>query len=269
MRVPRPKSRGSLAVAMALLALGAVPQLAWADQNGAAGFDQIDPSISEHQPELSPLMDMPPDQGFVTQLLLMQGHLDACRTLFDAGIRNQAFAHCVHPLDELYDDLALQLDDRGLPGFGAELRAVVEVLRANDSPAEFAAAAGRATAAIDAALVGVDESARNAPDFVVAVVTGLLRAAERDYQASLADGQVANVIEYQDSRAFLGRARRLVEAGRASLEAKDATAFAELQKQIDDLGRLLPLQPPTAAAIGPDQVVAIVDRVSALQTHFR
>lgn len=238
---------------------------------GHARADQttVDPSVSEHQVEFRPLLDMPADQGFVTQLLLMRGHLNACMELQEVGVPDEAAAHCSHPIDELYGDLSLQLDERGLPGFAAQLNSVVDALRSNRTEAEFLAAADAAAAAIDGAIAALEPGARSAPDFTLGVVTGLLRATESDYEASLADGRVANLIEYQDSRAFLEEARRLVDDARQPLESRDAEAFSGLQQELDRLTELLPLEPPTDGAVGSAQVAAIIDRVDALQTSFR
>lgn len=247
----------------------AAPNGAWADQAAAEVTGLADPSISEHQLEFRPLLDMPADEGFVTQLLLMRSHLNACMELHEIGAPDQAAAHCSHPLDELYGDLSLQLDERGLPGFAAQLNAVVESLRSNRPETEFLASADGAAAAIDSAIAAIDPTVRSAPGFAIGVVTGLLRAAASDYEASLVDGRVANLVEYQDSRAFLEQARRLVEDAREPLEARDAAAFAGLEQELDGLTRLLPLEPSTDAASGTEQVAAIIDRVDALQTSFR
>lgn len=256
-----------LAAAMAVFPLAPSPVLA--DQSPTELTDQGDPSISEHQIEFRPLLDMPADQGFVTQLLLMRGHLNACMELHEAGVPGQAAAHCSHPIDELYGDLGLQLDERGLPGFAGQLNAVVEALRSNRPEAEFLAAADGAAAAIDGSIAAIDPAVRSAPGFTIAIVTGLLRTAQSDYQASLVDGRIANIVEYQDSRAFLEQARRLVDDARELLAARDAAAFSSLQEELDGLSRLLPMQPPPDTKTGADRVAAIVDRVDAMQTSFR
>jgi hypothetical protein len=233
----------------------------------AAVPDTADPAVSQHQPDFRPLIDMPPDEGFVTQLLLMRAHLWAGLALYDAGVNDQAVAHCSHPLEELYDDLAPQLDDRGLAPFGDELHQVVDALRRNKPQTEVVAAFGKAAKTIDKKIASVDGTVRNAPRFVAAVATGLLQVAASEYGASLTDGKVANIIDYQGSRAFLEQARLLV-AG--ALAARNGDAFAEIQKQLDDLDRMVPPQPPAdAAVVKLEQVAAAVDRVSSLQSSFR
>jgi hypothetical protein len=114
---------GLLAVSTPLPALAQTAANTPQSADASAG-DGADPSLPQHQLEFRPLIDMPRDEGFVTELLLMRAHLLVGMALYQAGVQDQAVAHCSHPIEELYDDLALQLDDRGLPPFGGDLRAL-------------------------------------------------------------------------------------------------------------------------------------------------
>ena len=229
----------------------------------------VDPSLPEHQMEFRPLIDMPRDEGFVTELLLMRAHLTVGMALYGSGVQDQAIAHCSHPLEELYDDLALQLDDRGLPPFGSDLRALTDRLHAQASPAEVNAAADKAKAAINAAIEAVDLGRRDAPDFVVTVATGLIKAAQQDYQSSLTGGRVTSPVEYEDSWAFFQEARALLAGSKAQLAAKNGVALDDLSTQIGKLAALWPtmLPPPQifadASYIGP-----ILGHIESLRQRF-
>lgn len=237
--------------------------------SAASGNDTTDSLAFSHQPEFRPLMDLPSDQGFVVQLLLMRAHLRVGLALFEAGDLDSGMMHCAHPLAELYDDLAMQLDDRGLPAFDAELRAVIDGLVPGGSPETIRAAVVRANAALDASINAIDAAERQRPDFIFAVAVGLLKAAAQDYLNSLVDGRFENVIEYHDSWAFFYEARALVADARPTLASRNAAALADLEADLDRLVAVWPsMQPPKHSTADIDSIERTLDHVSALHGKF-
>jgi hypothetical protein len=235
----------------------------------SADTDATDALMLSHQPEFRPLIDMPRDQGFVAQLLLMRAHLRVGLALYEAGDMHAGAAHCSHPLAELYDDLALQLDDRGLPPFDGDLRALVEDFRAGASHETIRAATDKANASIDASIAAVDGGQRQSPGFVIAVAAALLQAAQQDYRNSLGDREISSVIEYQDSWAFFEEARFFVTAARPVLAARNAAALADLDAQLDSLAAVWPsMQPPKQAIAAPGTIERILARIAQLQGSF-
>lgn len=246
-----------------------VDQLQTAPSSSASDTDAADSLMLSHRPEFRPLMDLPGDQGFVAQLLLMRAHLRVGLALYDGGDPASGMTHCAHPLAELYDDLAMQLDDRGLPAFDADLRAVVDGLAGGRSRETVLTAAARANASLDAAIHAVSASERQQPDFVVAVAVALLKAAQQDYLNSLVDGRIDNVIEYQDSWAFFSEARALVAEARPTLASKNAAALAELEADLDELVAVWPsLQPANHSAANVDSIERTLDHVDGLRGKF-
>jgi hypothetical protein len=260
----------------AALAFGAGPaahaqvaQPQTTQSSAAPGSDAADSLMLSHRPEFRPLMDLPSDQGFVVQLLLMRAHLRVGLALYEGGDTQSGISHCAHPLAELYDDLAMQLDDRGLPPFDAELRAVVDGLTAGGSPETIRAAVAKANAAVDASIGAVSAAERQQPDFVFAVVVALLKAAQQDYLNSLVDGRIGNVIEYQDSWAFFREARGLVAEARPTLASRNAAALADLETAVDGLAAVWPSMQPTNQATGnDDSIERTLDRVGRLRDKF-
>src|SRR5262249_30210725 len=263
----------SIAGLLGLLTIGTPwpvsAQSAASDPQQSADASTADPSLPEHQLAFRPLIDMPRDEGFVTELLLMRAHLTVGMALYGSGVQDQALAHCSHPLEELYDDLALQLDDRGLPPFGSDLRALTDRLHAQASPAEVNAAADKAKAAINAAIDAVDSARREAPDFVVTVATGLIKAAQQDYQSSLTGGTVTSPIEYEDSWAFFQEAHALLASSTAQLAAKNGAALDDLSAQIDKLASLWPtMQPPPQIFADAGYIGPILGHIESLRQRF-
>lgn len=235
----------------------------------AADTDPADSLMLSHQPEFRPLIDMPRDQGFIAQLLLMRAHLRVGLALYEAGDMHAGAAHCSHPIAELYDDLALQLDDRGLPPFDIELRTLADDFRADPSHETILAAANKANASIDRSIAAVDVGQRQSPGFVIAVAAALLEAAQQDYRNSLGDGNISSVIEYQDSWAFFEQARSFVAAARPVLAARNAAALADLDAQFDSLAAVWPsMQPPMQGIAAPATIERILVRIAQLQRSF-
>jgi len=256
--------------AIALTALAVPIVRADQSQTAAASIETVDPSLNRHQQELQPLMDLPPDEGFVTQLLMMRGHLRVGRALYEAGHRDIGAEHCSHPLKELYDDLAIQLADRDLPQFRAGLQALVEAAQQGLPAGDVAAAFDGAEAAIDATIDHIGSSKRMSAGFVARVAAGLVRVAQQEYEVSLADGQIRNEVEYQDSWAFYHEARTLIAGASEALAASDAAALAELNAQFEALA-LLWSSPDPAQQPVIDLALAIrtADRVDQLQQEFQ
>src|SRR5215475_6414673 len=249
---------------VAAQAANASSQLAAASDDAAG-----DSAMPQHQVEFRPLLDMPRDEGFVTELLLMRAHLGVGMALYGLNVQDQAAAHCSHPLEELYDDLALQLDDRGLPPFGGDLRALTDRLHAHASSADVTAAADKAMADINGAIDTIDLARRRTPGFVVAIAAGLLKAAQEDYESSLTGGKVTSPVEYEDSWAFFGEARDLLGKAGAYLAAKDSAALADLNDQIEDLARLWPsMQPPQQVFADASYIGPILGRIESLRQRF-
>jgi len=261
---------GLLLAAAALSASAVLPARADQSQGATAAIGgTADPSVPLHQPELRSLLDMPADESFVTQLLLMRGHLRAARALCEAGNQALGAEHGSHPLNELYDDLALQLEVRGLPPFQAELQALDDGIRQGGPASGIAGLFDRANSAIDAMIGSVDGSKRASAGFAARVAAGLLRTAQQEYEVSLADGRIENIVEYQDSWAFYHEARAVVAAAETALAARDAAALADMSAQFQVLAPLWSSFDPAEQPVVDLALAArAADRVDELRQRF-
>ena len=73
------------------------------------------------------------------KLLLLEGHLGIAQALVAAGEVQLALPHYGHPVRELYDDIAPELQRRGLPGFDGALIRLEAVAAGSPGSAAFTA----------------------------------------------------------------------------------------------------------------------------------
>jgi hypothetical protein len=112
--------------------------------------------------------------------------------------------------------------------------------------------------AVDGAIQVLPEQQRQSPQFVLQVINGLLDSANSEYGAAIANGKIAAVIEYQDSRGFVNYADTLRNKISDPLAKQNPAA----QKVIADSMRQLKTAWPSAQA--PATPVLPTDKVSQL-----
>ncbi|MGB3315798.1 MAG: hypothetical protein WBB85_15430 [Albidovulum sp.] len=151
--------------------------------------------------------DMDAAVELLTDLGLIEGHLRAGITLYQAGLADQAITHMKHPQHEIYTELEAHLDQFGAPGFADELTALA-------SAVESGAPVGDAEAAFSAVLIKIEEARDHAhagEAGEAASVLGLVRIAAEEYHIGIVDGAVSNLHEYQDAWGFVQVARAVAE----------------------------------------------------------
>lgn len=196
-----------------------------------------------------------PDEAFVTRLLLMKGHLRVGKELVDQGAWDDALAHFKHPVEEIYDAVQDELSQRGAVQFKDNLEALAAQVKSKTGGNSLENGYAEVTSNIDEAIASVDAEARTAPDFVFDVALRLLKQAAEEYEAAVADGNIVNVAEYQDSRGFVWVAEDLVQSVSDKLRAKDDDAYEQLMDRFAQLKQAWP------AAVPPMQVVASTSEV--------
>jgi hypothetical protein len=111
---------------------------------------------------------------------------------------------------------------------------------------------------VDGAIQVLPEQQRQSPQFVLQVINGLLDSANSEYGAAIANGKIAAVIEYQDSRGFVNYADTLRNKISDPLAKQNPAA----QKVIADSMTQLKTAWPSAQA--PATPVLPTDKVSQL-----
>lgn len=229
------------------------------------------PGEKPHQPqageqggeggEQGNVIDAPPDEAFLLRLLLIKGHLRVGRELVQQSRWNDALPHYLHPSEEIYKELAPSLAERKIAPFETDLAALVALVKAKKSAADVLKAQDALLAKLDVAAGSIAAETRQKPAFALAVVGRLLDTAADEYKQALEGGRIANPVEYQDSRGFVWTAEDLVQGMAQALKAKDAEAYAAVEKGFAALKRAWPsVVPGTGAA----QVVPVAEVRAAI-----
>lgn len=166
------------------------------------------------------------DVAFLTQLILVGGHLKAFNELYHAGALDNASEHMKHPESELYAALVPAFEARGTDGFAGELSALADAMTAN--------------AGVDEAYANLTSAIRSEYPTVttkqglLAISAATRVAADELDIAAEDDGAITNVKEYQDAYGFLSVAKDVLEASSPSTDAEKA-AVNEAKAQLDTL----------------------------------
>ena len=212
----------------------------------------------------------PPDEAFLLQLLLIKGHLRVGRELVDQGLWIDALPHFLHPIEEIYKELAPALAERKVAPFDKDLAALAALVKARNEAGGVLAAHAAVLAKIEGATGALPADTRTRPAFVFAVAERLLDVAVSEYKAALEGERVANPVEYQDSRGFVWAAEELVMSLAPALKAKDAQAFAALETSFAALRRAWPaVVPGTGTATPLAEVLANASRVVLAMSRLR
>jgi hypothetical protein len=199
------------------------------------------------------------DVDYMTKLGLMKGHLMVAKELLDLKQVAQAEPHIGHPVEEIYADVEDQLKERKVPEFKTPLIALLDLVKggAKDGAkvnTDFTAA----VKSVDGAINILPATQRNSSKFALQIINGLLDTANSEYKASIANGKIAQVVEYQDSRGFVTYANQLYKAIEPQLKKDNPAAAATIGTTLADLTKAWP------AAIAPATPVKTSEEVTKL-----
>lgn len=202
----------------------------------------------------------------MTQLGLMKGHLIVGRELIEQGKPEQAESHIGHPIEEIYGSIEGQLQARNVQDFRPTLVKAEELVRANPNDPQLQAAVEDAIAAVDQAIeAGVPAAQRQSPEFVLAVMDGLLNTAKEEYEAAIADGKIVEALEYQDSMGFVVYADSLYDSVADQVSQTNPEAAKAIQTNLTELQAAWPsVVPPQSPAMTPEQVS---EKIEAIDTN--
>ncbi len=202
------------------------------------------------------------DIDYMTKLGLMKGHLLVAKELLDLQKPKQAEPHIGHPVEEIYVDVEDQLNERKVKAFKDNLISLQDLVKSQPKNPKIATNFTTSMQAVDTAIQALPEAQRQQPQFVLQVINGLLDSANSEYRAAIANGKVAAVIEYQDSRGFVTYGNELYK-GISSQMAKD---HPEAQKAIEtsmaELSKTWPSATAPAAPVNtPEQVAQLIKTI--------
>ena len=225
-----------------------------------AQFDQVKDMVTIEDIKLT---GEAKDVDYMTKLGLMKGHMLVAKELLDLQKPAQAEPHIGHPVEEIYADVEDQLNDRNIKEFKTGLIALQDTVKAGAKDANKVSTEFKTSVqAVDGAIAALPETQRTSPEFVLQVINGLLDTANSEYGAAIADGKIAQPIEYQDSRGFVVYANELYKAIEPQMAKDKAAANTTIQTTMADLLKAWPSAlPPSPPVKTPDEVTKLVKTI--------
>lgn len=198
---------------------------------------------------------------YATSLSLMLGHLMVAEELIAAGQAEQAEPHIGHPVEELYGDVEEGITEFGATDFKGTLNSLHDLIKTAPEAPEVKTQFTEAVASIDAAIAVLGEEKLDSPEFVFQVINGLLKVAGEEYAAAIANNQIVEAIEYQDSRGFVLHSEMLYKdiADQLTPEQNEAiaTAFTNLKTAWPSV------EPPATPVKTPQEVLGYIVEIEA------
>jgi len=202
------------------------------------------------------------DVDLLVVLAQMQGHLRIAQELLAQGRPQAAEPHTGHPVDELYGAAEPALQQRGIAPFLQSLETLRQQVRLNPTSPAVNQDLARAQQAITAAAEALPPAVLRNPDTTMAVVRQLAAAAVSEYDGAVANGRIAEVIEYQDARGFLLEGRQLLTTAMGTVPATSKAALETRAGVIEAMLKAFP------TAMPPSRVVVSLAQLQQLHSKL-
>jgi hypothetical protein len=172
---------------------------------------------------------------FITNAEYIKGHLEQAVANKQAGNTELAIAHAGHPIEEVFTLMEGPLSEAS-PQRAIDLKDALEDLP-NSIQSDTVQVLSQKVADINGMLDEAVEvfAGEEAEELATkaGVITGLLETAAIEYEEAVANGQVIEMIEYQDASAFISRAEAVYETIQAEIDAHEAEEIAELFEELN------------------------------------
>ncbi|HIK05758.1 MAG TPA: helix-hairpin-helix domain-containing protein [Trichormus sp. M33_DOE_039] len=222
-------------------------------------FDQIKDMVSVQEVELT---GEAKDVDYMTKMGLMKGHLFVAQELLDKDQPKQAEPHIGHPVEEIYIDVEEQLNERKVKEFKTTLVSLQDLVKSSPKSTKVKTDFTASVQSVDGAIAALPEAQRSKPSFVLQVINSLLDAANSEYGAAIANGKVAEAIEYQDSRGFVIYADELYKGIATQVSQSNPEAHKAIEASFAELTKVWPsVIPPTQPVKTPNEVTQLVKTI--------
>jgi hypothetical protein len=226
-------------------------------------FDQIKEMVTIEDIQLT---GEAKDVDYMTKLGLMKGHLLVAKELLDLKKPAQAEPHIGHPVEEIYADVEDQLNERKVKEFKTSLIALQDLVKAGaKDPTKVDVEFKTSVQSVEGAIAGLPEAQRKDPKFVLQIINGLLDTASSEYGASIADGKIAQIIEYQDSRGFVAYANTLYKAIAPAVAKDKPEVDKAITTTMAELSKAWPS--PIAPAVPVKSTDAVTKLIKTIETN--
>ena len=193
-------------------------------------------SVVEAQQQQSTISDHEL-HGYLEQ---MKGHLDASIINVQSNNSVLAIAHALHPIEEIVDIInnrLIQTNETLTKEFSTKLNNYVQSVKSNDLNKIIIEKAKLENLLNDALDQSISLEKRNNRNYILNVTAELINIASEEFNEAMYNGQIINLLEYQDGQQFIKRAIMLLEESQAFLlsdnDKKYIDKIREMEKDLD------------------------------------
>ena len=172
---------------------------------------------------------------FITNSEYIKGHLEKAIENKNAGNTELAIAHAGHPIEEVFTLMEGPLSDAS-PQRATDLKDALEALPnsiTSDSTQVVSQKVAEINGMLDEAVVVFAGGEAEELVTKAGVISGLLETAAIEYKEAVVDGQIVEMIEYQDASAFIGRANAVFVTIHSEIDAQKAEEILEIFEQLE------------------------------------
>jgi hypothetical protein len=170
----------------------------------------------------------------------MNGHLDASIINVQSNNSVLAIAHALHPIEEIVDIInnrLIQTNETLTKEFSTKLNNYVQTVKSNDINKIMKEKAKLENLLNEALDQSISLEKRNRGDYILNVTAELITIASEEFNEAMYNGQIINLLEYQDGQQFIKRAITLLEESQALLSSENDKEYIdkirEIEKNID------------------------------------
>ena len=179
------------------------------------------------------------DYEFHGYLEQMKGHLDASIINVQSNNSGLAVAHALHPIEEIVDIInnrLIQTNETLTKEFSGKLNQYVQTVRSDNLNKISIEKTELEKLLNDALDQSIDIEKRTNRDYMLNVTAELINIASEEFNEAMFNGQIINLLEYQDGQQFIKRAIMLLEESQAFLSDNDKkylTQIIGMKKDLD------------------------------------
>jgi hypothetical protein len=169
----------------------------------------------------------------------IRGHLDQAVANKEIGNTTLAMAHTLHPIEEIYSSIDVQIDatdpslNQSLSSSLGQLSNMVD----NSTVEEFRTKALDINGLLnDTVGVVIPAQETNSSSFNLMVIGNLLSVADNEYKEAIENGQLKEIVEYQDGQAFISRANSVFNESSPLIPQEKSAEIPEISGFFVELG---------------------------------
>src|SRR5687768_5756374 len=169
----------------------------------------------------------------------MIGHLDASIINVQSNNSGLAVAHALHPIEEIVDIInnrLIQTNETLTKEFSGKLNQYVQTVRSDNLNKISIEKTELEKLLNDALDQSIDIENRTNRDYMLNVTAELINIASEEFNEAMFNGQIINLLEYQDGQQFIKRVIMLLEESQAFLTDNDKkylTQIIGMKKDLD------------------------------------